>query len=152
MKLLIYISIFCNSLFILPTHDVTIAMFRISESTAGLALDVTLDVEDFCNDQKINNSELSVQNLQTYLNRNTSFQFNQEKAAAILVKDFTIVNDHIKIKCDLGNNRMNIRSLNIQNTCLINVAKHSNIIQIDLNETFRDFRMHKGRTEIVVEY
>ena len=143
---------FCNSLFILPTHDVTIAMFRISESTEGLALDVTLDIEDYCSDQKINSTELSVQNLQTYLNRNTSFQINEEKAAGILVKVFTVVNDHIKIKCVLGKTRMNIRSLNIQNTCLINIAKHSNIIQIDLNETFRDFRMHKGRTEIVVKY
>ena len=143
---------FWSSNFALPLHDVTIAMFRISESTDGLVLDVTLDLEDYCIDQKVNSSELSARIIQIYLNNNISFQFNKQEVSIVVVKDFTIVEDHIKINCRFENVETKIESINIQNTCLNSVAKHSNIIQLDLNDSFRDFRMHKGRTEIFVEY
>jgi len=155
MKLLVYISFLSISSWstsiMTPTHDVTMAMFRISESEEGIELDVTLDLEDYCNDRNTVASALNLKGFQSYLDRNIILKFNNNKAT-LKLKEFNIEKDHIRVKGNLGKLNAKINSIEIRNTCLINIVKHSNIIQIDLNDRFRDFRMHKERTVILVEY
>lgn len=63
-----------------------------------------------------------------------------------------IVRDHIKVKGSFGKIIENIDTIKIENTCLNNVYRHSNIIQIDLNNESKDYRMHSKRTVINLEY
>ena len=49
-------------------------------------------------------------------------------------------------------NRENIKSVTIKNEFLLNVKSHSNIVKLDINNTFKDYRLHKERREIKVDY
>ena len=59
---------------------------------------------------------------------------------------------HTKVICFLSKNIANIKSVKIKNEFLLNVASHSNIVELDINNTFRDFRLHDQRREIKVDY
>lgn len=66
--------------------------------------------------------------------------------------DYKKVRDHLRINASFDSSIQNIETISVENTCLIEVPNHSNIIQLDLNDQTKDFRMHKGRTEISISY
>ena len=144
MKVLFFISaIFMNGNFT-PTHDVAVAVFHITESNDILEIDITFDLDDFSESLGINTSELSLEYMQVYLNKNTSFQFNSQ-VANLKISEMQIVRDHIEVKGNFGGAMKSIKTIKVENTCLNNVPHHSNVIQIDLNNKSRDYRMHKKK-------
>lgn len=150
MKLLLLISVILNGLFT-PVHDVPVAIFHITASDGMLAIDITFDLEDFSKSLDIKTSEINLRRMQNYLTKNTSFQFNAQ-VANLQISEVKIVRDHINVKGDFGKLINSIGTIKIENTCLNNVARHSNVIQIDLNNKSKDYRMHKERTKINLEY
>jgi len=151
MKTLFLLStIFFTNLYP-PAHDVPVATFRITASHAIINLDVSLDLEDFSESLDIEISEVNLKNVQTYLQENTSFQFN-DQVANFKITEVKIIRDHIQAKGTFGRVAKNIKTIKVENTCLIDVARHSNVIQVDLNNQSKDYRMHKKRTEIRLAY
>lgn len=152
MKILFSFLIVLTSNVLTPTgHDVPVAVFQITESKGMANLEITFDLEDFTQSLDITTNEVNLKNMQKYLDKNTSFQFNT-RVAKINVSEVKIARDHIKVKGDFGKVEKNIKTLKIENTCLNNIHQHSNVIQVDLNNKSRDFRMHKKRTVIDLEY
>lgn len=132
-------------------HDVAIALFHITENQDQISMEISFDIEDLSNSMNVKEADISLENLEEYFSENTSFLFNGNMNNFDLI-ELKTENDHLKVKGQFSRKMNDIRSLTITNTCLIEVAKHSNIIQIDLNDTSRDFRMHKGRTKIELRY
>ena len=151
MKALFFVTaIFLNGIFA-PIHDVPVALFHITESDGILEIDITFDLEDFSKSLDIKTSEVNLGLLQNYLTKNTNFQFNSH-VANLKISEVKIVRDHIKVKGNLGKKMENIDSIKIENSCLNNVNRHSNILQIDINNQSKDYRMHKKRTVINLKY
>ena len=59
---------------------------------------------------------------------------------------------HTKVICFLSKYKESIKSVTIKNEFLLNVKSHSNIVKLDINNTFKDYRLHKERREIKVNY
>jgi len=133
--------------FFTPVHDVPMATFHITESNAVIKLDITFDVEDFSKSLDIETTDINTENMENYLTENTSFLFN-DKVARLKISEVKIVRDHIKVKGNFGKSALMIKTIKVENRCLNNVPRHSNIIQIDINDKSRDYRMHKKRTVI----
>jgi len=151
MKVLLFVfTIILGKLF-LPVHDVPIATFHITESNAILKIDITFDLEDFSKSLNIKTTEINLENVQNYLTENTSFQFN-DQVSNLTISEVKIIRDHIKVKGNFGKSGMLIKTIKVENRCLNNVRRHSNIIQIDLNNKSRDYRMHKKRSVIDLKY
>lgn len=72
----------------------------------------------------------------------------------IKIEKMHIDHDHLKSSCSFSNVPVTFKNIMIKNTCLITIPNQSNIIQLELEGSVavRDFRMHKGRTEINVPY
>lgn len=151
MKILVLISTIFFANLLTPVHDVPVATFHITASKAIINLDITFDLEDFTESLEIKTTEVNLKNVQAYLDENTSFQFN-DQVANFKMTEVKIVRDHIKARGTFGKVEKNIRTIKVENTCLNNVLRHSNIIQIDLNNQSKDYRMHKKRTVISLAY
>lgn len=132
-------------------HDVAIARFHITEVDHSIQINISFDLEDFAGSLGVKNSDVSLENMQTYLDRNTSFQFNTQ-VAYLKVSEVKTVRDHIRVKGIFEAVTESVKTLTIENNCLIDVPNHSNIIQIDLNNRSRDYRMHNKRTVINLTY
>ncbi len=151
MKVLLFISaMFLNGIFT-PIHDVPVAIFYITESNGMLEMNITFDLEDFSESLEIKTTEIDRERMQNYLREHTSFQFNSQ-VANLKISEVKIVRDHVKVKGNFGKTIKNIDRIKIENTCLIDVFRHSNVIQVDLNNKSKDYRMHKKRTVINLEY
>lgn len=151
MKLLVYISVtfFCQLW--TPTHDVRIAIFYISETNGHINMEITFDVEDLSKSLDINRSNIKLENIQAYIDNHTHFQFNKQDVS-LQLSEYKIVRDHIKVTGRFGKVKNNIDTISVENTCMTEISGHSNIIQIDLNNKSKDFRMHKDRTIINLDY
>ena len=151
MKLLFFVYlIFIKGTFT-PTHDVPLAVFQITESNSILEIDIAFDLDDFTESLGIKTTELNSEYMEHYLNENTSFQFNSQ-VANLKISEMQIVRDHIKVKGNFRKVMNSVKTITIENTCLNNIFRHSNVIQIDLNNTSRDYRMHTDRTVINIKY
>ncbi len=132
-------------------HDVPIAMFRIQQAATTLTLDLSLDAEDLAKEIKLPSTKITKSVFQQYLNANTSFRFNDQDNT-LLIMDLNLSGDHFKVKAIFEIPVSTIKKLEITNTCLLQVPKQSNILQIDINKTTKDFRMHYQRKKITVTY
>lgn len=151
MKTLFFLSAMLLSKLFSPAHDVPLAIFHIKESNAELKIDITFDLEDYSKSLGIKTTEINLENVQNYLLKSTSFQFN-DQIANLKVSDVKIIKDHIRIKGNFGESETMVKTIKVENRCLNNVPHHSNIIQIDLNNKSKDYRMHKKRTVINLKY
>lgn len=151
MKALFLISILSLGGMFTPTHDMPIAVFHITTSDDVLEIDITFDLEDFSTSLGIRTTDVNLEKVQAYLNEHTLFQFNAQ-VANLKISEVQIVRDHIEVKGSFDEVLQNIDAIKIENTCLNNISRHSNVIQIDLNDKSRDFRMHSRRTEIALDY
>jgi len=133
-------------------HDVPMASFHITTSDdASVQIDITFDLEDFAASLAIKADEVNLEKVQGYLDEHTSFQFNH-KIKKLKISSVKIVRGHIKVKGSFGKVAQKINNLKIENTCLNNVYRHSNVIQVDLNNSSKDYRMHEKRTVIDLSY
>ena len=151
MRILLFVFYLGFGIDVSPTHDVAIAMFRISQSAEGLALDVTLDIQDLSTDLGVAQSDIILADIQAYLDKHTQFEFNGEQNEISLL-DVKKVRDHFLVKGQFKKKVNALNEIQIRNTCLVEIPDHSNIIQVQANGTLRDFRMHKERTSIQIKY
>ncbi len=146
--ILILFSFLCYTA---PTHDAAIAMFKIYEVEGKTQLYVSIDAEDLSSELGVSFSEVNREKLELYFTKNFSVAVDNERVTYTIDK-FSFEMDHVKAIGSFENMPKKIQIIEIKNTCLIDVEDHSNIIQIDLVGETKDFRMHKGRSKIFVEY
>ena len=84
-------------------------------------------------------------------NKTTSWEIDGEKLIPQIL-DIKSGEHHTKVICFLSEYRENIKSVSIKNEFLMNVKSNSNIVKLDINNTFKDYRLHKERREIKVDY
>lgn len=151
LKLLFFLGLFLLVGSLSSSHDAAIALFHFTEDGEGLALNLSLDIEDASISTGLKPEELNLANLQIYLEKHV-FVYINDSEVVFEFFDISFVRDHIQLRGVLSHELEEIKHIKIKNTCLVNVPKHSNIIRLDLNDRHRDFRMHKGRTEISIIY
>jgi len=135
----------------LGNHDMALAFFKIYDMYDSIGMTATFDKEDLVAELKVSFEEVDHSLLQSYLDENTSFLINNSAVAFTINK---IQSDElfIKVHGTFDRTEMNLRQMIIYNTCLSNRPDQSNIMQLELKDQFKDFRMHKDRTRIKVEY
>ena len=148
MKVLL--TLFCFIQLSIIDHNIPIAIFKIHQLSNKVILDITIDAEDLGNEVNLSSNNISKEVIKNYLNLNTSFSFDN-KIIELEIKNLEQDGDHLKINCAFNTEIADLKQLEIRNTCLINVDNHSNIIQVNLNNISKDYRMHKNRKTIAID-
>ena len=151
MNILLYILLATFSSATIPVHDVPMAVFRLSKSDSNIQLEVTFDIDDLS--QALNTTEdlIGLKKVEAYLLKHSRFEFDNKLLRLSLI-DMKVLKDHVRFTGVFDGVSDNTKTLKITNSCLIDVPSHSNIMMINLNNTTRDYRMHKGRVAISIEY
>lgn len=132
-------------------HESVSASFNIIKKGHVLLLEIEFDDENFIKFGETENLKVTKKDFQKYLNQTTSWEID----GIILTPQILSVKsirEHTKVICYLSKAKENIKSVRVKNEFLIDVKDHSNIIKLDINNTFKDFRMHKKRIELEVIY
>jgi len=139
-------------------HDVALATFNIQQEDKFLILNIKLDKEDLENILQTGATKTAdltkeTKLLQQYVNQHFYLLVNDQKVnfqvELISQNDYFY---HIQLS---SNNEFEefIRNVQLKNTCLIETVQgHSNIVNFNINEKSRSFRMHKDRKRIEVQY
>lgn len=147
MKFLLFSFIF----FGVFSHDIQVAYYKIYEDQNLVCVDFVFEKEDIVHTFTNVKPEFLIDTLQTYLQKHFTLRINsQEKILDYTKKELTA--KHIHIQGSISSQIQTIKSLEINNTCLLNIEKHSNIIKIRLDKEERDFLMNSERTTITVNY
>jgi sulfur relay (sulfurtransferase) DsrC/TusE family protein len=152
MKILIFTFLaFLNICKTNNLHESISATFNVVKRGHVLMLEIDFDEENFIKLGASKSLHISKEDFSKYLQKTTSWEFDGE---IIIPQVLEIKYDghHTKVICFLSNYKENIRSVTIKNEFLINVKSHSNIVQLDINNTFKDYRLHKERRQIKVNY
>ncbi len=142
---------FLQSTIWIPVHKVPLAVFHITESNTTIQMAITFDLADFSESSEIKPDEVNLRTMQKYLDKNLILEFNTQEIS-FEISEVKMVKDHLKVKGSFGEITQKIKNLEVKNTCLNNISRHSNIIQIDLNNESKDYRMHKNRRVIRSTY
>jgi hypothetical protein len=132
-------------------HESISASFNVIKRGHVLMLEIDFDEENFIKFSESESLHISKENFSNYLHKTTSWEIDGKKLTP-QVLDINSSEHHTKVICYLSKYKENIKSVIIKNEFLLNVESHSNIIKLDINNTFKDFRLHKGRREIKVDY
>ncbi|MGJ8744136.1 DUF6702 family protein [Polaribacter sp.] len=152
MRILIIICFaFLNINMTNDVHESISASFNVIKRGHVLLLEIDFDEENFIKFGESSSLHISKEDFAKYLNKTTSWEFDGKKVTP-QVLDLKSDGHHTKVICFLSKNPDNIKSVKIKNEFLLNVASHSNIVELDINNTFRDFRLHDQRREIKVDY
>lgn len=132
-------------------HESISANFNVIKRGHVLMLEIDFDEENFIKSGESSSLRVSKEDFSKYLHKTTTWEFDGKKIIP-LVLDVKQGEHHTKVICYLSNYKENIKSVTIKNEFLLNVESHSNIVKLDINNTFKDYRLHKGRREIKVAY
>jgi len=146
----VFITLFCLVHFAIVEHSVPIAIFNIHQLSNQVLLDITIDKENLSEELDLAPTDLTKKVILKYLQENTSFSFDN-KINELEIKDLNQMGDHLKIDCVFKTEISNVKQLEIKNTCLLNIDNHSNIIQVDLNNISKDYRMYIKRKTISID-
>lgn len=134
------------------THDSVKATFNVIEKGHVLMLEIDFNTQNFLKVHHPESNTISKDVFTEYLNSTTSWEIDGVK----LVPNVLSVKPnghHTKIICFLSKApQSTIKTIKIKNKFLIDIASHINIIEIDVNKKFRDFRMDKDKQELSIEY
>ena len=114
-------------------------------------LEIDFDEENFIKSGESNSLHITKADFSKYLHKATSWEFDGEKIIP-QVLEIKSGEHHTKVICYLSKYKENIKTVTIKNEFLLNIESHSNIVKLDINNTFKDYRLHKGRREIKVDY
>jgi len=121
----------------LNSHDIQVAFFKIYQNSDTLSIKFVFEKEDI---------------LTVIENKNTfSIKLNNQ-IVNINYDKFTVKDKHISLVGQFSDSIKEVHSLELDNTCLLNIKNHSNIIQVTLNNQERDFLMNRKRTNIQINY
>jgi sulfur relay (sulfurtransferase) DsrC/TusE family protein len=132
-------------------HESISATFNVIKRGHVLMLEIDFDEENFIKFGESKSLHVSKEDFSNYLHKTTSWEFDGKKLIP-QVLEIKSVKHHTKVICYLSKYRENIKSVTIKNEFLLNVKSHSNIVKLDINNTFKDYRLHKERREIKVDY
>ena len=133
-------------------HDSVKATFNLIKKGHVIMLEIDFSTENFL---KVNHSEghaISKDVFADYLNNTTSWEIDGVKITP-RVLSIKSNGHHTKIVCFLSKaSKSDIQSINITNQFLMDVESHINVIKVDVNKTFRDFKMDKNRQELSITF
>ena len=132
-------------------HESISATFNVIKRGHVLMLEIDFDEENFIKSGESISLRITKEDFSKYLHKTTSWEFDGEKLIP-QVLEIKSGEHHTKVICYLSKYKQNIKSVTIKNEFLLNVKSHSNIVQLDINNTFKDYRLHKERREIKVDY
>jgi hypothetical protein len=132
-------------------HESISATFNVIKRGHVLMLEIDFDEENFIKSGESSSLHISKEEFSKYLHKTTSWEFDGEKIIPQIL-EIKSGEHHTKVICYLSKYRENIKSVTIKNEFLLNVKSHSNIVKLDINNTFKDYRLHKERREIKVDY
>jgi len=145
------IMLFISSIFFnTASHDIQVSYFKVYQDSKKLFVDHTFELEDILKTLKINESDLSNDQIVNYLEKHFSIQVNDTKIE-MRFDIFQSRNKHITIKGYSSSIIDKVSSIKINNTCFLEIEGHSNIIEIRLNDQERDFLMNIDRTTIDIQ-
>ena len=132
-------------------HESISATFNVIRRGHVLMLEIDFDEENFTKFAVSKSLHVSSKDFSKYLNKTTSWEFNDEKLVP-QVLEIKSDEHHTRVICFLSKYKESIKLVKIKNEFLLNVKSHSNIVKLDINNTFKDYRLHKERREIKVNY
>lgn len=132
-------------------HESISATFNVIKRGHVLMLEIDFDDENFIKSGASSSLRISREDFSKYLHKTTSWEFDGKKIIP-QVLEIKSGEHHTKVICYLSKYRENIKTVTIKNEFLLNVESHSNIVKLDINNTFKDYRLHKERREIKVDY
>ena len=132
-------------------HDVAIAIFRMTETSEATIVEITLDEQDIAYELNELHVPYDHKNIEQYLTANFQI-FADSNIAQYEVTAITKQSNHLHITARLSKHLTHYSTLQIVNRCFVSIPDHSNIIQLELNNEVRDYRMHKTRQTIEVQY
>ena len=95
---------------------------------------------------EINSNKIIAIKPLTYMNNSGEAVGQFVKFYKIPLENIIVIHDELDIAT--GKVKTKIQTLKIENTCFIETKDHSNLIQIDINNNPKDYRMNKERTMI----
>lgn len=134
-----------------PTHDIQVAYFKIYQDNNLVYVDFVFEKEDIIQMMNARHSTLTNQGLQKYLQEHFSLRIDNQEIN-LFYGNINISNKHIQIQGSLSVPIQTIHTIDIMNTCLLELTKHSNIIKLRIHDLERDFLMNSDRTSIRVQY
>lgn len=152
MKYLIVLFLnLCYGFFSATDHDAITATFHVIERGHVIMLEVDFDTNDYLSVNTPAHYKITKAEFEDYLNRTTDWEFDDVKVKpkTLSLKQF---GHHTKVVCFLSDEAYKTKKIKIKNKFLLGVRTHSNIVMLDLNGVFKDFRLHTARTEITVDY
>lgn len=141
-------------------HDIKMAMFEISKSDAGYALDMSFDKLDlekslltsFPEISGLTDNTLRAEYIKDYIESNLRMDFNGV-CASPQISSIIYEEEYIRVYATIPLPLDSIHTIEVFNTCLIDYNKgHMNIIKVSLNDTVRTFRLSAERIRTTVEY
>ena len=132
-------------------HESISATFNVIKRGHVLMLEIDFDEESFIKSGESSSLHISKEDFSKYLHKTTSWEFDGEKIIP-QVLEIKSGEHHTKVICFLSKYKENIKSVTIKNEFLLIVESHSNIVKLDINNTFKDYRLHKERRKIKVDY
>jgi len=133
------------------THESISATFNVIKRGHVLMLEIEFDEENFVKFGESESLKVSKEDFRDYLNKTTSWEIDGKKLVPQIL-EIKQGAHHTKVICFLSKDSDNIKSVIIKNEFLLNVDSHSNIVKLDINNTFKDYRLHKERRQIKVDY
>ena len=86
-----------------------------------------------------------------YIQSNLKWFINDKNIEAV-IDEIEEDRHHYFIKATLSDFGDTVKTVAIENTCLINIEGHSNVIYAHYGGKTRGFRMHKGRIKTFIDY
>jgi hypothetical protein len=132
-------------------HESISATFNVIERGHVVMLEIDFDTFNFLKLDASKSIKVTKEDFSKYLYKTTTWEIDGE----ILIPEvLTIksVKQHTKVICFLSKSNKNIKSIKIKNEFFLNIESHSNIIELDINNTFKDYRLHDKRRKITVNY
>ncbi|MEM9546599.1 MAG: hypothetical protein AAGA77_11545 [Bacteroidota bacterium] len=130
-------------------HEVAIAVFTIEKKDHNILLELTFDRDDYLEYNHLQSHELTLAQVEIYLNENLNISFDGETCKLLETK-LIEKNPHVLFSALLRSDDGPIKNIEIQNTFLNSIEGHSNIVMIDMHGISKDYRMHRERTKIII--
>ena len=133
------------------SHESVSASFNIIQRGYVLLLEIDFDEENYIKFGNTSSLKITKDEFSKYLNKTTDWQIDGKE---IIPEILSIKSDreHTKVVCFLSKANKNIKKVKVTNFFLIDVKDHANIIKLDINDTFKDFKMDKDRRELEVSF
>ncbi|MFY0653416.1 MAG: hypothetical protein JXQ96_15345 [Cyclobacteriaceae bacterium] len=134
-------------------HDIQIAKFEVSYAGNNNSVLIKFDRDDIINSiASEGNKVVSISDqIFNYVYCNFSLKFNHENVNLLLTK-IVYETDMIYVFGKLNCKMIEVNTVEIINTCLQELEDHNNIVEFDMKDRSRSFRMTKDRTYTRFKY